>query len=189
MLSVGVDEVGRGCWAGPLVACAVILDKPVNGLKDSKLLTKKQRIEYCGKIKKAALYLGVGWVEPKEIDELGLSEATSLAMQRAIEKLDIDYDEIIVDGNINYLKAYPKSRAVIKADNTVPCVSAASIVAKVERDSFMENIASEYPMYSFELHVGYGTKLHLDMLKLHGVSKIHRLSYKPIKLILNESAA
>lgn len=184
MVVVGVDEVGRGCWAGPLTACAVVLGRPIEGLKDSKLLSKKQRTDLWELIKEFALSIGVGWVSSNEIDRLGLSKATELAMKRAMEQIFVPYDEIIVDGNINYLKDYPHSRAVIKADNSVPAVSAASIVAKVCRDTYMEELAKQYPNYSFHLHVGYGTKLHRDMLKRHGACDIHRLSYKPVKLIV-----
>lgn len=184
MVTVGIDEVGRGCWAGPVVAGAVILRTPIAGLKDSKLLSKKRRELLTEQINNQALAVGLGWVEPAEVDELGLTAAVGLAMRRALDKITIAYDEIIIDGNHNFLKENPKSRSLIKADATVPSVSAASIVAKVARDNFMIGASERYPDYGFESHVGYGTKLHLERLKLHGVSDLHRHSYKPIMDLL-----
>jgi ribonuclease HII len=183
MVIVGIDEVGRGCWAGPLVAGAVILNGPVEGLKDSKLLSKKRREKLSAEIQLIAKAVGVGWVEPAELDVVGLSAAVGLAMQRALNQIKIKYDSIIIDGNYNFLAANPKSRALIKADATIPAVSAASIVAKVARDNFMTKLAAKYPNYGFDKHVGYGTAFHLEMLKLHGVSEVHRRSFKPISLL------
>lgn len=184
MIVVGVDEVGRGCWAGPLVAGAVIFDKPMRGLQDSKELVKAERERLAERIRRRARACGLGWVRPAEIDELGMTGATSLAMRRAVEQLATDYDEVIIDGSINYLKDDPCARAVVKADSSVPVVSAASIIAKVARDKYMANIATEYPDYGFDRHVGYGTALHLERLKLHGVSALHRRSFKPIQALL-----
>jgi ribonuclease HII len=184
MVIVGIDEVGRGCWAGPVVAGAVILNEPIIGLKDSKLLSKKQREKLAAEIQLSALAIGVGWVEPSKVDEIGLTAAVGLAMRRALEQISLIYDEIIIDGNFNFLAGNPKAKAVIKADNTVPAVSAASIVAKVARDKYMAGIAADYPDYGFERHVGYGTALHLERLKLHGVSDLHRRSFKPIQVLV-----
>lgn len=184
MITVGIDEVGRGCWAGPLVAGAVILDKPINGLKDSKKLSKKQREQLSSEIKAQAKVIGLGWVTPTEIDEIGLTKAVGLAMERALGQIKIDYDEIIIDGNINFFPENSKARAVIKADDSISAVSAASIVAKVARDDYMAKIADKYPNYGFESHVGYGTAMHIERLKLHGVSNLHRLSYKPIASLI-----
>lgn len=184
MITVGIDEVGRGCWAGPLVAGAVILAQPINGLKDSKKLSKKQREKFAIEIQLQAVAIGLGWVKPQEIDELGLTEAVRLAMRRALEQVTTEYDEIIIDGNLNFLPDEPKARAVIKADDTVPAVSAASIVAKVARDNHMTEIANKYPNYGFDRHVGYGTALHLERLKLHGVSDLHRRSFKPVAALI-----
>jgi len=183
MVVVGIDEVGRGCWAGPLVAAAVALDKTIAGLKDSKLLSKIQRDRLDVIIQSKALAVGVGWVSPLEIDEIGLSAANALAMQRAMESITITYNEIIIDGNINYLIDNPKARALIKADATVPLVSAASIIAKVARDKYMSQMAKQFPDYGFERHVGYGTALHMERLKLHGISTLHRKSFMPIKAL------
>ncbi len=180
MIVVGIDEVGRGCWAGPLVAGAVILSKEIPGLKDSKLLSKKRRETLAELITINSNTIGIGWVDAIEIDKIGLTKATALAMQRALDKIKVGYDQIIIDGSLNYLSANPKATALIKADNIVPCVSAASIIAKVARDDYMSAMALEYPNYGFEKHVGYGTKVHLEKLKLYGLSKLHRKSFRPI---------
>lgn len=181
---LGVDEVGRGCWAGPLVAGAVVLRTPIPGLKDSKKLTAHQRDSLSALINTEALSTGIGWVSPEEIDQLGLTKAVGLAMQRAVEMIDVAYDQLIVDGNINYFAANPKSIAVVRADDTVAEASAASIIAKVARDSYMQKISALYPEYGFERHVGYGTKFHADALQLHGISPLHRKSFKPIAKLL-----
>lgn len=185
-LVVGIDEVGRGCWAGPLlvVAARAITDLPPN-LKDSKLLSKQQRTALLPSIK-SACELGEGWVQPEEIDRHGLAQAMRLGVSRALIMLGASFeDDIIMDGSINYCPLeFVKVSTVVRADVLHPIVSAASIYAKVLRDEYMERIARFYPNYHFEKHVGYGTKLHLDMLEKHGVSKIHRQSYKPIQALL-----
>lgn len=158
--------------------------KPIKGLKDSKKLSKKQRERLAAEIQVQAISVGLGWVEPSEVDGLGLTEAVRLAMQRALTKITADYDEIIIDGNLNFLAKNPKAKAVIKADDTVPAASAASIVAKVARDNYMAEIAGQYPDYAFERHVGYGTALHLERLRLHGVSQLHRRSFRPVAALL-----
>jgi ribonuclease HII len=183
MITVGIDEVGRGCWAGPLVAGAVALKAPIPGLKDSKKLSKSQRDKLAVVIHAEALAVGIGWVSAGELDAVGLTEAVRLAMERALQQIEIAYDEVIIDGNINYFPDNVKARAIIKADDTVPAVSAASIVAKVARDNYMSELGAPYDRYGFEKHVGYGTALHLERLKLHGISDIHRRSFKPIKAI------
>lgn len=181
---IGVDEVGRGCWAGPLVAAAVKLPSgaQISGVADSKALSAKKRHELSKLIKSTTPYIGVGWVWPAEINELGLSESVRLAIKRAIEQLSFTKrDTIIIDGNIDYL-GLKNSSAAIKADGNVLAVSAASIIAKVARDSYMKQLALQYPDYGFEAHVGYGTKRHIEALKTHGVlQQVHRLSYKPIQ--------
>jgi len=183
---IGIDEVGRGCWAGPLVACAVEFDDDVliDGLTDSKLLSHKKRVLLCKEIQIRASQIGIGWVWPKEINQIGLTESVRLAMRRAMEEIVKPGGNIIIDGNFNYLESLPGTTAVIKADGTVPAVSAASVVAKVARDAYMTNIAKKYPEYGFEKHVGYGTKLHIEALTAHGVLSIHRINYKPIKKLL-----
>lgn len=178
---VGIDEVGRGCLAGPLVAGAVVLDRRIYLLRDSKELPKKRREILAARIQAKALAWATGWVSPQEIDELGMTKATSLAMRRALEQIDCNYDDVIIDGSFNYLKHEPRARAIIKADQTVPVVSAASIIAKVARDTFMTEMAAQFPLYRFEQHVGYGTRLHRELLRLHGACELHRFSFKPLQ--------
>lgn len=177
---VGIDEVGRGCWAGPLVSAAVVLHEHVEGLRDSKLLSKRQRIILTEKIKQAADF-GVGWVTPAEVDSVGLTQAVSLSMQRALKQIQCPYDEIIIDGNHNYLPGVPSVKTLVKADSLVPAASAASILAKVARDTYMAEQAARFPEYGFETHVGYGTMAHVIALKRFGICELHRLSYKPIQ--------
>lgn len=177
---MGIDEVGRGCWAGPLVAAAVLIVKPIDGLRDSKCLTPKQRTILSDKIKNFSL-CGFGWVWPKEIDKLGLTQATSRAMQMALHTIPRNYETVVIDGSYNFLPANPKVQTQVRADRFLPAVSAASIIAKVARDTYMADQALKYPRYGFESHVGYGTKQHIDAIKMLGVCDIHRLSYRPIK--------
>jgi ribonuclease HII len=183
MIVLGIDEVGRGGWAGPLVVGAVILDHPIIGLTDSKLLSKIKRELLNKIILSQATATGLGWVEPSEIDRLGLTAATKLAIERALAQIEVHYDEILIDGSINFIKDNPKSRCEIKADLIYPSVSAASIIAKVARDNYMAKLSETYPDYGFDKHVGYGTALHKSKLLEFGVTKIHRHSYAPIKLI------
>jgi ribonuclease HII len=183
---LGIDEVGRGCWAGPVVAGAVILRESIPGLADSKKLTKLQRERLDAQIRLDAVAIGLGWVTSAEVDSIGLTEAVRLAMARAVAEIPQGqgYDELIIDGNYNFLLNNPKSRCLIKADDTVPSVSAASIVAKVARDAYMSNASLDYPGYHFEKHVGYGTAAHLAALKIQGVCDLHRRSFAPIRAIL-----
>ncbi len=180
---IGIDEVGRGCWAGPLVACAAILKTELVGLTDSKLLSARQRQYYFDLLVSQSQY-GLGWVFPVELDNIGLTEAVRRAMRRAYDALAIDAQDIIIDGNINYLPELKNSRAVIKADLLHPVVSAASIIAKVTRDAYMREQAQQYPEYGFEAHVGYGTGQHMIALKKHGVTSMHRKSFKPVRAFL-----
>jgi len=184
MSVVGVDEVGRGCWAGPVVAGAVLLDKHIVGLRDSKKLTKKQRETLDVKIRAKALAIGIGWATAGEIDELGMTAALRLAMQRAVAEITLPYDQVIIDGNYNYLPENPKASYLVKADDIVPAVSAASIVAKVARDRYMAEAALAYPGYDFERHVGYGTMAHSKALAVLGVCDLHRRSFAPIRTLL-----
>lgn len=188
MIIVGIDEVGRGCWAGPLVAAAVILDKPIKGLADSKVLTKTIRSALAVEIKSNAKAYGLGWVAPAFIDMYGLTLSVQRAMQQALAAIEMPYDSVIIDGNHNYLPNEPRASFLIKADATVPAVSAASIIAKVARDEFMEMAAKGFPGYGFEQHVGYGTKLHLEQLQKLGVTDIHRKSYKPVRALIDAEA-
>ena len=183
-MRVGVDEVGRGCWAGPLVAAAVVLRDPIEGLTDSKLLTRVQRLNLARLIRQRASKVGIGWVSASFVDEHGLTAATTEAMTLAVNSLQLEPTEIIVDGNLNYLSQLAGSQAVIKADLTHPEVSAASIVAKVARDNYMTELARMFPEYGFEQHVGYGTALHRQALAKHGACKLHRQSYKPVASLI-----
>ena len=180
---VGIDEVGRGAWAGPVVAAAVKLYRPVKGLADSKLLGKSRREQLAALIYQNA-DVGLGWVSAKQVDEIGLTRAVRRAMMEALNALKETGSEVIIDGSFNFLHDNPFARAIVKADMTIPAVSAASIVAKVARDTFMADIAKKYPDYQFDKHVGYGTKLHQEMLRLYGACELHRLSYKPIADLL-----
>ena len=192
---VGIDEVGRGCWAGPVVAGAVLLPADFDAatpaawrLSDSKLLNKRQREAADLGVRQIALAIGLGWVDAATIDRVGITTAVKWAMERALEQISLVYDEVIIDGNYNFLSEHAKTQALIKADASVPAVSAASIVAKVARDNYMAEMAANYPGYGFEKHVGYGTALHLERLKLHGVSQLHRRSFKPVRALLPGAA-
>ena len=180
---VGVDEVGRGPWAGPLVAAAVAWPngKSLRGLKDSKLLKRGTRASLASKIRSRASAIGIGWVSHTEIDRHGLTWANRVAMLRALNPIRIDKSELIIDGKFNFLaELYPHAQAIIKADSSVPAVSAASIIAKVARDNYMIKQAQEWPNYGFERHVGYGTRLHIEKLFEFGPCRLHRQSFKPI---------
>ncbi len=180
---IGIDEVGRGCWAGPLLVVAARQTKQLpDGMRDSKKLSKKQR-ELLQEAIVDTCDLGEGWVEPAEIDEFGLTRAMKLAVSRALASIGAkSNEEIIIDGTINYCgDEFSNVQCIARADDTHPIVSAASIYAKVTRDNHMAELAKQYPEYGFENHVGYGTKYHIDAIKLLGVCDIHRLSYKPLK--------
>lgn len=181
---VGIDEVGRGCMAGPLVAAAVVLERPIRGLKDSKKLTRAQREVFDAKIRAKALAYGVGWVMPDELDAVGLTQAVRLAMERALEAISIPYERVIIDGNYNFLKHHEKTETLIKADDLVPAVSAASIIAKVARDNWMIAASETYPGYGFESHVGYCTAAHRAAVEALGVSDIHRMTFAPVRMAL-----
>jgi ribonuclease HII len=183
MSIIGIDEVGRGCWAGPLlvVAARAITDLP-EGLADSKALTKLARERLVPFIQEAC-EIGEGWVQPEEIDKLGLARAMRLGVARALMALGTMLDdEIVIDGLVNYCpEEFTAVQTIVKADATHSIVSAASVYAKVKRDAHMVRLAQLYPQYHFDKHVGYGTRLHQEMLQIFGVSTIHRKSYKPVK--------
>jgi ribonuclease HII len=177
---VGIDEVGRGAWAGPVVVGAVLLGgSPIEGLTDSKKLTKKQRELLDLEIRQKALGVGLGWVSAKHIDQIGLSQALKLASRRAIAHIRHEYAEIIIDGTFAFLDD-ARVTVLPKADLLVPSVSAASIVAKVARDNYMRHIDDVFPGYKFSGHVGYGTAAHRKAIDDLGVSPLHRLSYAPL---------
>ena len=182
---LGIDEVGRGPWAGPLVIGAVVLgEAKIEGLTDSKKLTKKARERLYDEIYAKANGVGLGWVSAAEIDEIGLSEALRLATKRAVQEVKTPFHEIILDGTVNFLSGTPLEKYVTtmkKADLLISAVSAASIVAKVARDRYMEEQVALYPEYGFAGHVGYGTAAHRAAIEKHGVTPLHRLSFAPLQ--------
>lgn len=181
MIVLGIDEVGRGSLAGPLVIGAVVLASAIEGLTDSKLLSKKQRNKFALLIKQDAEFIGLGWVSEAEIDNIGLSSALVLAANRSIINLTMRIDEIIIDGTVNFLAPNKLSRALVKADISIQSVSAASVIAKTERDKYMATLATEYPQYGFDSNMGYGTKYHLEAIRKYGPCQSHRKSFEPIK--------
>jgi len=187
---LGIDEVGRGPWAGPLVIGAVVLGgAEIEGLTDSKKLSKKRRDELDPLIREKAAGFGLGWVSAAEIDDIGLSEALKLATIRAVEQITVPYHEIMIDGTINFLKETSKGRFVTtlpKADLLIPSVSAASIIAKVARDNYMAEQDAVYSGYNFASHVGYGTAAHAAAIAEHGVTPLHRRSFAPIAKIVEK---
>lgn len=181
---LGIDEVGRGPWAGPLVVGAVVLgDASIDGLTDSKKLTKKRREALSKEVIAKASGYGLGWVSAEEIDNIGLSAALKLATIRAVSEVKTSYNEIIIDGTVNFLADTKKGSYVSlmkKADLLIPSVSAASIIAKVARDNFMTARSALYPEYGFDKHSGYGTAKHRSAIDQYGVTPLHRLSYAPL---------
>ena len=187
-LVAGVDEVGRGPLAGAVVAAAVILDpdKPIAGLTDSKKLTEKKRDLLFDIIKRDALAWAIGRAEVEEIDTLNILHASMLAMKRAVEQLQPAAEFAQVDGNRCPNLLIP-SEAIVKGDLTVPCISAASIIAKVTRDREMEVLDKVYPGYGLAQHKGYPTQVHMDALKQLGPTVIHRRSFGPVAALLETS--
>ena len=187
MAILGIDEVGRGPWAGPLVVGACVLgDTQIDGLTDSKKLTAKKREALAPTIREKAS-VGLGWVSAEELDKIGMTAALCKACREAVKQIHVPFHEIIIDGTINFLRDTPLAshvQVLTKADLLVPEVSAASIVAKVARDEYMYKLAEKYPGYGFEKHVGYGTAAHRKALEELGVCPEHRKSFKPIAALL-----
>ena len=181
----GVDEVGRGPLAGDVVAAAVILgnDHGIAGLNDSKKLSEKKRDALYLEIKEKALAFSIARASVEEIDDINILQASLLAMKRAVEGLEIHPDYVYVDGN-KLPKWQFASEAVVQGDGLIEEISAASILAKVTRDTEMVELDKSYPHYGFAKHKGYPTKVHMDALKLHGPSDIHRRSFGPVKKLL-----
>lgn len=181
----GVDEAGRGPLAGPVFAAAVILPRGcvIDGVNDSKKLTEKKREQLYSKIKEQSLAYCVASASVDEINEINILNATFLAMTRAVSGLQVKADFALVDGN-RLPSLEIDEKAVVKGDALSESIAAASILAKVERDHFMLKLANDYPIYEFEKHKGYGTKLHIEMIKKYGASNVHRKTF--LKKILNE---
>ncbi|HEX7048401.1 MAG TPA: ribonuclease HII [Gammaproteobacteria bacterium] len=185
----GVDEVGRGPLAGPVVAAAVILDpsRPVEGLRDSKQLSPARREELSVILKECVHAWAIGFCTPAEIDEHNILQASMLAMRRAIEALQITPQFVQVDGNRCPEIRIP-SEAIIGGDDCVPCISAASIIAKVYRDAEMVRLHEQFPMYGFDRNKGYPTSEHLAALDEHGATIVHRRSFAPVRNCLARAA-
>ena len=175
----GVDEVGRGPLAGPVVAAAVILpqDFDVLGIDDSKKLSPKKREELFEVIKEKALAWSVGWVGPERIDEINILEATKEAMTQAVQGLSLQPDHVLIDGNFTVRALALPQTAIVKGDANSTSIAAASILAKVTRDRYMEEMDAVYPGYAFASNKGYGTKAHYDGLKAQGPTPIHRKTF------------
>ena len=178
----GVDEVGRGPLAGPVVAAAVILDpaRPIDGLADSKLLSEQKREQLHVLIRERAIAWAVGRAEIEEIDQINILQASLLAMRRAVLALRPQPEFALIDGNRCPILPCP-AEAIIKGDMTVAAISAASILAKVTRDREMVELDQLYPGYGFASHKGYPTKVHLTALATLGITPIHRRSFGPVK--------
>ena len=182
----GVDEVGRGPLAGDVVAAAVILDpqRPIAGLKDSKKLSHSRREQLADLIRRDAIAWSIARASVAEIDRLNILQASMLAMKRAVEALQPQPGYVLVDGNRLPRWRYP-SEPVIKGDDRVPAIAAASILAKVQRDSELVALEEQFPGYGFAAHKGYPTAAHLQALRQLGVSPVHRRSYAPVKELLD----
>jgi ribonuclease HII len=176
MYIAGVDEVGRGPLAGPVVTAAVILSHPIEGIGDSKKISPIKRQQLAIKIRETAICYAYGRAEIDEIEELNIHHATLLAMKRAIEGLSICPDEVLVDGLYTPSVSLP-CKAIVKGDSLIPAIGAASILAKVCRDEEMERMDILYPGYGFALHKGYATEIHRRALQQLGPCAIHRKSY------------
>ena len=181
----GVDEVGRGCLAGPVFSAAVILNNKINkkNLKDSKKISFKKRMSLANYIKKNSIY-AVGRASVKEINKINILNASLLSMKRALNKLKLKPSKAYIDGPFIPKDSKLKCKAFIRGDEKIPCISAASIIAKTSRDLFMINLSKKYPNYNWQKNFGYGTKDHLIGLKKYGITKHHRKKFGPVHNIL-----
>jgi len=186
VLVCGVDEAGRGPLAGPVSAAAVILDagRPIAGLADSKKLSERQRDLLAPIIRERALAWAVAYADVAEIDSLNILQATLLAMRRAVLALHVQPQQVLVDGLYCPQTGIP-SRAIVKGDSKIAAISAASILAKTARDALMLQLHEQYPHYGFAGHKGYPTAVHLAALREHGVSAVHRRSFRPVRELLS----
>lgn len=185
LIVCGVDEAGRGPLAGPVCAAAVILDprRPVRGLDDSKRLAAAVRSELAASIRSRALAWAVGWASVAEIDGLNILRASLLAMKRAVERLSVEPQRVLVDG-LHCPQLGVPAEAIVGGDARVQAISAASILAKVERDGEMTRLHARFPQYGFDRHKGYGTREHVAALRRHGPCALHRASFEPVKSLL-----
>ena len=181
----GVDEVGRGCLAGPVFAAAVILNKNINikNIKDSKKIPFKKRILLSKYIKKNSIY-AVGTASVKEINKINILNASLLSMQRALDKLKLKPSIVYIDGLFAPKGLKIKHKTFVKGDEKITCISAASIVAKATRDLFMIRLGQKFPKYKWNKNFGYGTTEHLNGIRKYGITKHHRKNFKPIHNIL-----
>lgn len=181
----GVDEAGRGPLAGPVFAAAVILDpaRPIDGLRDSKKLSEARRDALAAQIKSRALAWSIAQCSEAEIDELNILHAAMLAMRRAVEGLDIVPTLALIDGNRCPLLSM-RAEPVVGGDDKVEAISAASILAKTARDAALMVLHRQYPQYAFDRHKGYPTALHLELLRTHGASPVHRQSFAPVRALI-----
>jgi ribonuclease HII len=187
-LIAGVDEAGRGPLAGPVVAAAVILDDqhPIVGLADSKQLTARQRERLFDEIRAHALCFSVAQASVEEIEDINILQATLLAMRRAIQGLRLPPKLVLIDGN--RLPILPmRSESIVKGDTLVAAISAASILAKVTRDRWCDDIDVQYPAYGFAQHKGYGTAQHLAALREHGACPHHRTTFRPVREVIHKN--
>lgn len=174
----GIDEVGRGSLAGPLVAGVVILPNNYRlKLYDSKLLNHRARVGLVVQIKTAAVGFGLGWVNNNEIDNNGLAWALHEAYIRALIDMNMPVSKVLLDGNVDYLADYDICETCVKGDQKITCVAAASILVKVARDEYMIGLSNKYPEYGYETNVGYGTVSHREAIAEHGMSDLHRASF------------
>lgn len=190
LIICGVDEAGRGPLAGPVYAAAVILDeaRPITGLADSKKLSEKRRNHLAQEIRQHALAWAIAEASVTEIDTLNILQASLLAMRRAVEQLQVQPQEVWVDG-LHCPNTGLHSRAIVQGDSTVAAISAASILAKTARDEAMLSLHERYPQYDFAAHKGYPTAAHLAALRAHGVSAEHRRSFRPVRELLQTREA
>lgn len=185
----GVDEAGRGPLAGDVVAAAVVLDpaRPIEGLRDSKRLSARRREVLAEEIRRCALAWSIARASVAEIDSLNILQASLLAMHRAVQGLAVVPGLVLVDGNRLPRWDYP-SQAVVKGDDRVPAIAAASILAKVQRDADLQVLDAQWPGYGFATHKGYPTAAHLEALQRLGVTPVHRRSFAPVRALLSAAA-